>query len=171
MKFVDQEEGVAVQQEKVRKYSQKSARRIQIELTALGTDFRGLPVSAATRPQFSEPDIAKIHVGMIDKKPLKPFVNPPVEFQYRNPIGPPTGAPPAEITIMVIITTKIQPNLMLAKTTSTSANQLTATTLIATMTRKKMVIHAAVGTESVQKPSTVTNPASSFAIVIQYWNQ
>lgn len=133
-----------------------------MELTALGTDFRGFPVSAATRPQFSEPDIAKIHVGMIDKNPLKPFVNPPVVFQYLNPIGPPLGAPPAEMTIILMMTTKIQPNLMLAKTTSTSANQLTATTFIATMTRKKIVIHAAVGTLSVQNPRTVTRPASSF---------
>jgi hypothetical protein len=66
--------------------------------TALGTDFRGFAVSAATRPQFSDPDIAKIQVGMTLKKPLNPLVNPPVWFQYRKPIASPVGAPPADMT-------------------------------------------------------------------------
>lgn len=54
---------------------QKSERRSQIEPTARGTDLRGLLVSAATRAVFSDPDMAKMQVGMTERKPLKPWVN------------------------------------------------------------------------------------------------
>lgn len=92
-----------------------------MELTAFGTALRGLAVSAATRPHVSEPDRAKTQVGMTARKPLKPLVKPPVSCQYLKPMGSPLGAPPAEMTIMVMMTTKIQPNLTAAKTTSVSA--------------------------------------------------
>lgn len=52
-----------------------------MEPTALGTDFFGFLVSQATKAEFSEPAIAKMQVGITDRKPLNPFVKPPVEFQ------------------------------------------------------------------------------------------
>ena len=59
--------------------------------------MRGFAVSAATRPAFSEPDIAKMQVGMTARKPLNPFVNG-IEFQYLNPTASLFGPPPAETT-------------------------------------------------------------------------
>jgi len=68
-----------------------------MEPTALGTDLRGFAVSAATSPEFSDPDMAKIQVGMTARKPLKPLVKAML-FQYLKPIASAVGAPPAEIT-------------------------------------------------------------------------
>lgn len=56
------------------------------------------------------------------------------------------------------MTTNIQPNLILDATTSTSPKNLTAQALMKMMTTQKMLIHAAVGTASVQKCRTVTTP-------------
>jgi hypothetical protein len=57
-----------------------------------------------------------------------------------------------------IMTTKIHENLIVDETTSTSPKNLTAQTLMRMITSQKIVIQAAVGTESVQKLRTVTTP-------------
>lgn len=68
--------------------------------TARGTAFLGLLVSAATSPEFSEPDMAKIQVGMTERKPLKPLIKGS-EFQYRKPIFSPGLPAPADVAIAV----------------------------------------------------------------------
>lgn len=60
--------------------------------------------------------------------------------------------------IKEMMTTKIQENFIVEETTSTSPKNLTAQTLMKIMTTQKILIHAAVGTLSVQKPNTVTTP-------------
>lgn len=128
-----------------------------MEPTAFGTDLRGFAVSAATSPAFSEPDMAKMQVGMTDKKPLKPLMKG-VEFQYLKPIADALGAPPSGMTMQERITTKIQPNLIIEQMTSISPKTVTAPILMQMMTIQKIVIQAAVGTEFVQNPRTVTTP-------------
>lgn len=64
------------------------------------------------------------------------------------------------------MTTKIHPNLMVEQTTSTSPKILTPNTLMTTMTTQKMLIQAAIGTLSVQKPNTVHTAWSSLEIVM-----
>lgn len=59
------------------------------------------------------------------------------------------------------MTIMIQENLIDEAATSTSPKNLTAQTLIKMMTTQKILIHAAVGTLSVQKLSTVTTPYTS----------
>lgn len=64
------------------------------------------------------------------------------------------------------MTTKIHPNLIVEHMTSTSPKIFTPNTLTAIITTQKMVIHAAIGTLSVQKLRTVLAACSSLAIVI-----
>lgn len=64
-----------------------------------------------------------------------------------------------------MITTKIHENLMVEETTSTSPKNLTAHALMKMITNQKMLIHAAVGTASVQKLNTVTQP-----FAVSFWS-
>lgn len=99
--------------------------------------------------------------------PLKPLMNG-CSFQYWKPMGPCcSGTPPAVITfirfsnkintshglilpIKATIAISIQLNFIVDATTSTSAKNFTTQILTKIMTTQKMVIHAALGTSSVQ---------------------
>jgi len=149
-----------------------------MEPTALGTDFRGFAVSAATNPEFSDPAMAKMQVGMTERNPLKPLVKAML-FQYLKPIASPVGAPPAEMTASVsaytptqtvngrhtlieeMITTEIQPNLIDEAITSISPKILTAPILTVMITTQKMDIQAATGTAVVQNLKIVFTACQS----------
>lgn len=75
------------------------------------------------------------------------------------------------VPVMEKMMTMIQLNFMVEQMTSTSPKMLTPKTLTSTMTTQKMEIHAAEGTLSVQKSSTVVMAWSSLAMVMTLRNQ
>lgn len=84
-------------------------------MIAVGSDFRGLTVSAAASPMSSVPANDADDVTRTLQNPLKPLLKGPGSRQYVPPIYPLVGSPPMLITVASRLVMSVQELLVQSK--------------------------------------------------------